>query len=376
VDTVLRRSLEALRVSAGAYARTAEYDRLELEELEALEAEARRKSRGAASLAASRGGAASGSSPSAVSRAALQDTAEAEVEGGAEAGVEGVAEEANEDASARDCAAPGDAGSLASSIQVTTIVELDPYYWRRICAAAVRLAKYLQARDQLVAEGVARLEALVELEARRAGVEEELAAPRAELEAVEQDNREREARLRHAVIDLSLKRSMPLGAASGGGSGGGSSGGSGGGSGGGSSGGSGGGSGGGSSGGSFGASGGGTGGGCSGGGSSRGSPSASSGGPSGDGNEEPASGMDLDYQIRALEQQLAETYREGRRRRAEVEPRVRALEQRAEQIQQAQLELELELLETLRCHRPDASSVSAEIDAAFEHLEQLLREVA
>lgn len=268
VATVLRRVRESLRRGGGGYVQTLEYDRLDLAELAALEAEARKRRE------ASQGGA-----------------------GSASRGSAGGSGEEGEEAFPR---------TLSGSMRVTTIVELDPYYWRRICSAAVRLALYLRSVERLPVEAAGLLGSLTASESSVAQVEQELDSLGAQLAEVDQDVREREGQLRHAVIDLSLERSRVAE----------------------------------------------------------------------DALADPHRLPDIDAQIEALEVRLAEEHRAGRRRRSELTPRLRELEERVEQMRQAQLDVELSLLDALRAHRPADDVLSPEERSAFEALEQLLQDTA
>jgi hypothetical protein len=81
--------------------------------------------------------------------------------------------------------------------------------------------------------------------------------------------------------------------------------------------------------------------------------------------------VDLDYQIKELEQRLAEVYRLGRAQRADPDLEVAELETQLDQAHQQQTELEFQLLDRLRGSRP--ADPPPEIVAAYEKLEKLLR---
>jgi hypothetical protein len=274
VGTALERCLTDLRRLSGAYVSTAKIERVELAELQQLEREAR-------AMAEARSSAVPGPSvrSSAVPGPSVRSSASL---------------------------APGARSSCqVPSIQVTTFVELDPCLWRRICKAAVGLARYLEGSGLLGSEGRRLLDSLAESEQNLTRLEEALEEPRRRLALVEQAHRERAAQLRHAVIDLSLRR---------------------------------------------------------------GQVAESS-------EADPRLLVDLDFQIRMLEERLAEIYRRGRLDRAEVEPPVQELEARVERQLEAQQEVEVQLLGALRRERPAPDALAPEAAAAFTQLEELLRGV-
>jgi len=81
--------------------------------------------------------------------------------------------------------------------------------------------------------------------------------------------------------------------------------------------------------------------------------------------------VDLDFQIKELEQRLAGVYRLDRAHRADPEREVAELESQLDQIHQQQTELEFQLLDNLRACRP--ADAPSEIATAFEDLEKQLR---
>ena len=89
-----------------------------------------------------------------------------------------------------------------------------------------------------------------------------------------------------------------------------------------------------------------------------------------DGDADPQLMVDLDFQIKELEQRLAEIYRHDRAFRAEPEQEVAELETQLEQVRQQQSELEFLLLDHLRTCRP--ADPPPEITSAYEDLEELL----
>ncbi len=80
--------------------------------------------------------------------------------------------------------------------------------------------------------------------------------------------------------------------------------------------------------------------------------------------------VDLDFQIKELEQRLAEVYRVDRAHRADPERETADLESQLEQVRQQQTELEFQLLDHLRACKPEEPP--PEIAAAYEELESQL----
>jgi chromosome segregation ATPase len=80
--------------------------------------------------------------------------------------------------------------------------------------------------------------------------------------------------------------------------------------------------------------------------------------------------VDLDFQIKELEQRLAAVYRLGQAHRAVPEREVAELEAKLEQVRQQQTDLELQLLDRLRASRPE--DPPAEIQAVYEELDRQL----
>jgi hypothetical protein len=81
--------------------------------------------------------------------------------------------------------------------------------------------------------------------------------------------------------------------------------------------------------------------------------------------------VDLDFQIKELEQRLAEEYRLDREQRLQPESEVAELDTQLEAVGQQQNELEFGLLAQLRACRP--ADAPLDIAAAYEELEKLLR---
>ena len=80
--------------------------------------------------------------------------------------------------------------------------------------------------------------------------------------------------------------------------------------------------------------------------------------------------VDLDFQIKTLEERLAQVYRAHRAERQGLERQVTELETRIEEIRSSGTELELRLLDDLRTLRP--RQAPPEVDVAYEQLDQLL----
>ena len=93
--------------------------------------------------------------------------------------------------------APMDAAKLAQE---------DPWQWRQVSKHARTLAMMIQASDHPAPPMADLLDKLLEDDKQFRALTAELAFPTARLKELEQAHRERTARLRHAVIDLSLER--------------------------------------------------------------------------------------------------------------------------------------------------------------------------
>ncbi len=192
-------------------------------------------------------------------------------------------------------------GAQDASIVDASIVEIDPWQWRKVCKSLVGLAHQLKTRQICPLEVVSLLASLGDIADRARTLAKALDMAARRLCAVETAHREKAAQLRHAVIDLSLER----------------------------------------------------------------------GSVAEDQSADPQLMVDLDFQIKELEQRLAEVYRLDREHRVEPEAEVAELETQLEAARQQQNELEFELLDHLRACRP--ADVPPDIAAAYEELEKLLR---
>ncbi|MFH2010996.1 MAG: serine/threonine-protein kinase [bacterium] len=194
--------------------------------------------------------------------------------------------------------------SQLESIMDASIVEIDPWQWRKVCRLLVSLAQQLKGERLCPLEVVSLLASLGDVAERLQRLETELEVPTQRLSVLESASREHAAQLRHAVIDLSLER----------------------------------------------------------------------GRVAEDPDGDPQRMVDLDFQIKELEERLAQVYRTSRDGRAEPEREVAELEQQLDQVRQQQTELEFKLLDSLRASRPEPAP--PDIEASYKELEKLLQGVS